>query len=94
MLHGSSGVEIEATARKIIIHHQQDRGYPVEQLKKPNTKCIDSQTKITSQIPERRRPLDATASPQQLHCQHRESTAPAWRTDLLASISDTKSPEK
>ena len=94
MLHGSSGVEIEATARKISIHHQQDRGSPVEQLKKPNTKGIDSQTKITSQIPERRRPLDATASLQQLHCQCRESTAPAQRTDLLASIRDTKSPEK
>ena len=61
---------------KIIIHHQQDRGYPVEQLKKPNTKCIDSQTKITSQIPERRRLLDATASPQQLHCQHKRIYSP------------------
>ena len=78
----------------VFIHHQQDRGSSVEQLKKPNTKCIDSQTIITSQFPERRRPPDATASPQQLHCQRRESTAPAWRTDLLASIRDTKSPEK
>ena len=94
MIHGSSSVEIEATARKIIIHHQQDRGSPVEQLKKPNTKCTDSQTKNTSQFPERRRPLDATASLQQLHCQHRKSTAPAQRTNLLASIRDTKSPEK
>ena len=88
-------MEIEATARKIIIHLQQDRGSPVEQLRKPNTKCTDSQTKkITSHIPERRRLPDATASQQQLHCQRRESTAPAWRTDLLASIRDTKSPEK
>ena len=95
MLHGSSGVEIKATARKRIIHQQQDRGSPVEKLSKEITKHIDSQTKITNQNPERRRPLEATASPQQLHNQRRESTAPAWRTDLLAgSVRDAKSPEK
>ena len=79
MLHGSSSVEIKATARKNFIYHQQDRGSSVKQLKKPTTKCTDSQTKNTSQNPERRRPPDATASPQQLHCQRRESTAPAQR---------------
>ena len=94
MLHGSSSVEIEATARQIIIHNQQDRGSPVEKLWKENTKHIDSQTKIKSHNPERRRPLEATASLQQLNNQHRESTAPAWRTDLLASTRDAKSPEK
>ena len=79
---------------KIIILHQQDRGSPVEKPSKEITKCIDSQTKITSQNPERKTLLEATASPQQLHNQHRESTAPAWRTDLLASTGDAKSPEK
>ena len=79
---------------KKFIYHQQDRGSSVKWLKKPTTKRTDSQTKFTSQNPERRRPPDATASPQQLHCQCRESTAPAWRTDLLAGIRDTKSLEK
>ena len=87
-------MEIEATARKIIIHHQKDKGSQVEKLRKANTKCIDSQTKITSQIPERKRPLEATASLQQLHNQCRESTAPAQRTDLLAGTRDVKSPEE
>ena len=81
--------------KKIIIHHQQDRGSPVEKLRKANTKHTDSQTKTKTQNSGRRRLLEATASPQLLHNQHRESTAPAQRTDLLASsVRDAKSPEK
>ena len=63
-------------------------------VSKEITKHIDSQTKITSQNPKRRRPLEATASPQQLHNQCRESTASAQRIDLLANTRDAKSPEK